>query len=482
MKKLLVVSAVLIIASSFYKIENKSTVNAEVLSAGVESFLTSYNNQFRALYIEANEAQWKMLTHMVPGDTMVEYHSQQATKALAKFQGSKENINQTKEFLKQKEKLTPLQVEQLEHILYFAGSSPQNVADIVNKKIKAETEATSKLYGHNYVLNGKKVSKNDLSHILSEESDTTKRLAAWECAKSVGGALHKPLEDLRMLRNKTVQGLDFSDYFNYQVADYGMSTDEMMKLLRQINDEIYPLYRELHTWTRYELARRYKSKSVPAYLPAHWLPNQWGQDWSDLVIVQGVDLDSVIKARKYDANWVVKAAEDYYVSMGFPKLPKIFWEKSDLWPLPADATYKKNDHASAWHMDLDQDVRSLMSVEPNGQWYETTHHEYGHIYYFLAYSRPEIPYVLREGANRAYHEALGTMFGMAAMQKPFLAAKGLIDPKVKSDSIKTLLREALRYIVALNWQAGTMSEFEYELYAKNLPADQFNKRWWEIVQ
>ena len=36
--------------------------------------------------------------------------------------------------------------------------------------------------------------------------------------------------------------------------------------------------------------------------------------------------------------------------------------------------------------------------------------------------------------------------------------------------------------MALNWQAGTMSEFEYELYAKNIPANELNKRWWEIVK
>ena len=72
--------------------------------------------------------------------------------------------------------------------------------------------------------------------------------------------------------------------------------------------------------------------------------------------------------------------------------------------------------------------------------------------------------------------------GMAAMQKPFLAGLGLVDSSVQTDTIQALLKEALRYIVALNWQAGTMSEFEYELYAKNLPADEFNKRWWEIVK
>ncbi|CAN5917353.1 M2 family metallopeptidase [soil metagenome] len=448
----------------------------------VDSFLVSYNNTWRQLNIEANEGQWTLLTHLVKGDTASENKANRSNDKLAQFLGSAENITKTQEYLKKKDKLSPIQVEQLEHILYFAGASPQTVSELVTKKIKAETEAGKLLYEFNYVLNGDTVTTNDIDRILVEEMDTVKRLAAWECSKEVGKGLHQPLENLRGLRNGVVQGLDYADYFSYQVADYGMSADTMMQLLRQINDEIYPLYRELHTWARYELASKYKSKTVPEYLPAHWLPNRWGQDWSALVTVEGVDLDKIIKDKKYDAEWVVKAAEEYYVSMGFPKLPTVFYEKSSLYPVPAGADYKKNNHASAWHMDLDQDVRSLMSVEPNAQWYETTHHELGHIYYYLSYSRPEVPYILREGANRAYHEALGTMFGMAAMQKPFLVGKGFVSADMKTDSIKSLLKEALRYIVALNWQAGTMSEFEYELYAKNLPADQFNKRWWELVK
>lgn len=448
----------------------------------VDSFLVSYNNQWRELNILANEASWRSQTYMVKGDTATENAANRANDKLAQFLGSAENIKTTQEFLAKKDKLSAIQVEQLNHILYFAGGSPQTVSEVVSQKIKAETEATKLLYDFNFTIDGKPVTTNDIDHILSTEMDTAKRLAAWESSKEVGKGLHQPLENLRMLRNKVVQGLNYPDYFSYQVADYGMSADTMMMLLRQINDEIYPLYRELHTWARYELANKYHSKTVPQYLPAQWLPNRWGQDWSDMVTVEGVDLDAIIQEKKYDAKWVVQAAEDYYVSMGFPKLPKTFWDKSDLYPVAADAGYKKNNHASAWHMDLDQDVRSLMSVEANAHWYETTHHELGHIYYYLSYSRPEVPYILREGANRAYHEALGTMFGMAAMQTPFLVNKGFVSADLKTDSIQSLLKEALRYIVALNWQAGTMSEFEYELYAKNLPADHFNQRWWEIVK
>jgi peptidyl-dipeptidase A len=231
---------------------------------------------------------------------------------------------------------------------------------------------------------------------------------------------------------------------------------------------------------RYELAKKYHAKEVPDFIPAHWLSNRWGQNWSEMVTVEGLNLDSALKNKS--AEWVARQGEKFYVSLGFPSLPASFWEKSSLYPVPKDAGYKKNTHASAWHMDLEKDVRSLMSIVPNSEWYETVHHEYGHIYYYLSYSNPEVPYLLREGANRAYHEALGSMMGLAAMQKPFVAGLGLIDANAKTDDMKQLLKDAMNYVVFIPWSTGTMSFFEQELYSKNLPADQWNKKWWELAK
>jgi peptidyl-dipeptidase A len=215
-------------------------------------------------------------------------------------------------------------------------------------------------------------------------------------------------------------------------------------------------------------------------LPAHWLPNRWGQDWSALVKVEGLDLDSKLKEKQ--PEWLVKQAESFYVSLGFQALPQTFWERSSLYPVPEGETYKKNNHASAWHFDLDKDVRCLMSVIPNADWYETSHHELGHVYYYISYSTPQVPVLLRRGANRAYHEAVGSMLGLAAMQKPFIEAIGLFPEGQETDQVQTLLKEALNYIVFIPWSAGVMTEFEHSLYAEKLPPDQYNAKWWELVQ
>lgn len=461
---------------------NNNNANKEILEKQqrVERFLTDYNNEYQRLYTISSETQWKVNTYIKEGDSLTGKANDDAAKAMADFTGSQKVIDSVQLFLQWKASLSEIQVKQLNVILYTAANNPESMKDMVTERIKAETQQIKNLFGYHFSIDGKKVSTNDIDDILNNSNNLAQRQKAWNASKEVGSTLKEGLVNLQMLRNKTVQPLGYSDFFSYQVSDYGMTNEEMMKLNQEMIKEVWPLYRELHTWARYELAKKYGVKEVPDEIPAHWLSNRWGQDWSAMVDVKGLNLDSALKTKP--ASWFAEQAERFYVSIGFPPLPKTFYEKSSLFPLPKDADYSKNNHASAWHMNLNDDVRSLMSIEPNSEWYETTHHEFGHIYYYLTYSNKDVPFVLRGGANRAYHEAFGSMMGLAAMQKPFISGIGLLPGDVVTNDTMQLLKEALNYIVFIPWSAGVMTNFEHDLYTNNLPADQFNKHWWDLVK
>lgn len=473
-------AAVGLSACLLFSCKDGGNTQGSAVQQEAQKFIDGYTEQYVKLYTNSSEAQWKSNTEIVEGDSTNTLNAQKADEAMAAFTGSKENIEQARKYMDQKEQLTEIQVKQLELILYAAANNPQTVADLVKQRIQAENAQTRQLYGYQYTLDGKKVSTNQLDDILKKETNVNKRLMAWEASKEIGKSLKGGLVNLRNYRNQTVQALGYHDYFTYQVSDYGMKADEMMQTMDKLMNELYPLYRELHTWMRYELAARYAVSAVPDYLPAHWLPNRWGQDWSSVVEVKGINLDSVLATK--NAEWITKEGEKLYTSIGFPVLPKTFWEKSSLYPYRADSNVKKNNHASAWHMDLNKDVRSLMSVEPNSEWWETANHELGHIYYYITYTNKDVPPLLRGGANRAYHEAIGSMMGMAAMQKPYLVGRGLIDGNVKTDSIQSLLKEALNSVVFIFFSSGTMSNFEKAMYVDSLSPDQFNAKWWELAK
>jgi peptidyl-dipeptidase A len=456
-----------------------------VLQREAGAFLDSYNQTFRELTTASQEAEWQVNAKIVEGDDTSEKASNAAKEKLAAFQGSQEVVDTCRKFLADEKKLDPLQARELRVILYLAGDKPAVAKELVSQRIAAETAQVKKLFGFQFMLPGAdgkahEVSTNEIDHVLREEKDLAKRQQAWETSKAVGATLKDGLADLQRLRNGTVRALGYSDFFSYMVAPFDMTTDEMLALNDQTLRQLRPLFRELHTYWRYELAKRY-GQPVPDLIPAHWLPNRWAQEWSELLQVPGVDLDGALKDKS--PEWVVHQAEKFYVSLGFEPLPKSFWEKSSLYPVPADAGFKKNNHATAWHIDLDHDVRSLMSVENDSEWYQTTHHELGHIYYYLSYSRPEVPMVLRDGASPAFHEGIGTMIGLAAMQPRFVKAIGLEASSggAKPDPIQMLHKDALFYIVFAPFSSGTMLHFEHELYAKELPKAQWNRRWWELV-
>jgi peptidyl-dipeptidase A len=445
------------------------------LQADTQGFIDEYTGEFVSLWAESSEAEWALNTKIIEGDDTNRKRTEAANQAWAAFTGSVEVVERTRALLEDRDALTPLQVNQLEAILYLAANNPQSVPDVVNRRIAAEAKQTETLFGFDFTLDGESVSTNRIDEILRASSDLDDRLVAWDASKAVGPGLKPGLVDLVGLRNGTVQALGFDDYFSYQVSEYDMTTDEMVELNLQFVGELWPLYRQLHTWARYQLAEQY-GEEVPEMLPAHWLPNRWGQDWSPLVTVEGIDLDS--RLADSDAQWLTEQAVDFFVSLGYPELPETFWERSSLYPLPPDATYRKNNHASAWHMDLDHDVRSLMSVEPNAYWWMTVHHELGHIYYYLAYTNPDVPPLLREGANRGFHEAIGYLLGLASMQKAFLQGRGLVEADVETDDIQALLKEALDQVVFIPWSAGVMTLFERDLY-QGLAPEKYNQRWWD---
>ena len=446
-----------------------------------QAFLDEYTAKYQQLDYEASKAAWLANT-----DISEEHDSLSvaADKALSEFIGSKEVIEKTRALLEKKDQLDRLQVRQLEKILLMAAHRPGTIPDVVEELIEAETRQNSLLYGFDFIMHDKrgkarKVSTNEIDRILVESRDLDERLEAWEASKKVGKVLKDGLADLQRLRNRVAREMGYSSFFALEVADYGMSVDEMMALMDQLVEELRPLYSEIHTYVRYELAERY-GQPVPDKIPAHWLPNRWGQNWPG--IVEAVNLDRLYEGKS--AEWVVKTAEAFFVSLGFEPLNENFWKNSDLYPVEPGSSRKKNNHASAWHLNLADDYRSLMSVEPNNRWFRTAHHELGHIYYFMEYSNPDVPILLRRGANRSYHEGMGDLIAIASSQRPYLEQLGLLPEDMEIDQIQWLLNDALSSssVVFIPFAAGTMTHFEHDLYEKDLPKDEFNKRWWQYVE
>jgi peptidyl-dipeptidase A len=450
------------------------TSAASPIQDRADQFLKLANAGYQALYKVNSEAQWLAVTDVSDRHDAA---AEAAGKAAAAFNGNPALINEARELLSHKKDLSELTVRQLKQLLLNAAEGPMTNPDLVSKRVEAETKQASLMNSFVFKLDGQPITANKIDDLLDTSVDLNERKKVWEASKEIGPALKDNLLVLRDLRNGVAREMKYPDYFSLEVASYGMSTEEMLKMMDDWMATLRPLYLQLHTWTKYKLAEKYH-QPVPKKIPAHWINNRWSQEWPGLV--DAANIDKYFEGR--NAEWVIKSAEQFYTGLGFSPLPDSFWKKSDLYPLPPDSKRKKNTHASCWHIDLENDIRSLQSIEPNSKWFFTAHHELGHGYYFKAYTRPEVPPLLRLGAAPGFHEGVGELIALASSQVPYLQSRGVLPADFKADKTAFLLDDALaRSIPFIYFSAGVMPHWEADIYARNLPPDQWNARWWKYV-
>jgi peptidyl-dipeptidase A len=94
-----------------------------------------------------------------------------------------------------------------------------------------------------------------------------------------------------------------------------------------------------------------------------------------------------------------------------------------------------------------------------------------------------VPPLLRTGANPSFHEGMGELISLASSQVPYLQSRGVLPNDFKADATAFLLDDALsRSLPFMFWGSGTMTHWEADFYAKGLPDDQLNARWWLYVR
>ena len=95
-------------------------------------------------------------------------------------------------------------------------------------------------------------------------------------------------------------------------------------------------------------------------------------------------------------------------------------------------------------MDLVEDLRIKMCIDPTEEDFTTIHHELGHNFYQRAYNT--LPMLFRDSANDGFHEAVGDTIALSVTPE-YLVKIGLLDkaPDASGD-IGLLLARALEKI------------------------------------
>jgi peptidyl-dipeptidase A len=220
-----------------------------------DRFLALANAGYQALFRVNSEAQWLAVTDVTPQHDAA---AEATGKAYAAFNGNPAIIGEARDLLTHEKELNELTVRQLKQLLLNAAEGPMTNPDLVAKRVAAETKQASILNGFEFKLNGQPITVNQIDDKLEKSVDLNERKAVWEASKQSGPALKPNLVTLRDLRNGVAKEMNYPDYFSLEVAAYGMTTDEMLKMLEDWMATLRPLYLQLHTWAKYKLAEKFR--------------------------------------------------------------------------------------------------------------------------------------------------------------------------------------------------------------------------------
>ena len=323
---------------------------------------------------------------------------------------------------------------------------------------------------------------DDVTRILASSRNEKDIRDAWEGWHTIGPAMRTDYTRFVQLSNTGAKELGFADTGAMWRSKYDMPPDAFTKELDRLWDQVRPLYLKLHAYARLKLREKY-GDIVPATgpIPAHLLGNIWAQDWSNIYPLlaprnadPGYSLSDVLKKKNISPLDMVRAGERFYTSLGFAPLPPTFWARS-MFVRPRDRDVVC--HASAWDIDMQDDVRIKLCIEQTAEDFTTIHHELGHNFYQRAYKQQ--PVLFRDSANDGFHEAIGDTIALSVTPE-YLVRIGLLEkaPDASRDT-GLLLTRALEKIAFLPFGL-LIDQWRWKVFSGEVTPQNYNKAWWDL--
>ncbi|TRY62286.1 hypothetical protein DNTS_025838 [Danionella cerebrum] len=333
-----------------------------------------------------------------------------------------------------------------------------------------------------------------LESIMADSIDYEERLHVWEGWRVATGMKMRPLYEKYVdLKNEAARLNNFEDHGDYWRGDYETidepkytySREQVMEDARRIYNEILPLYKELHAYVRGNLQEVYPGRiASDACLPAHLLGDMWGRFWTNLYPLMipypdkpDIDVSSAMVEQGWDEMRLFKEAEQFFMSVNMSAMFDNFWNES-MFVKPEGKNVVC--HATAWDMGNREDFRIKMCTKVNMDDFLTVHHEMGHNQYQMAYRHH--PYLLRDGANEGFHEAVGEIMSLSAATPSHLQALGLLPSDFKEEyetEINFLLKQALTIVGTLPF-TYMLEEWRWQVFKEKIPKDEWMLRWWQM--
>ncbi len=361
MKRLALLFLVLALGACSERSADESPAAAEPTETA-DDFVARINDELAELNREIGAADWVRSTYITEdtgilaakaSERYAEWHSRNVKASMA-YDGM-ELAPQTRRAL---------------DLLKLGTSAPAPDDAAKRSEIAAITTELEGMYGAGQYCNSADECRGgqELEDFMTSNRDYDELLDAWQGWRRIAVPMRDKYERFVELANEGANELGYGDLGEMWKSGYDMSADEFEADTARLWEEVKPLYDALHCHVRAKLGEVYGEDKVPqdGPIPAHLLGNMWAQGWGfiyDLMEpypgVSDLDVDSTLQTKNYSPQEMVRSAENFYVSLGMPRLPDTFWERS-MFTKPADRDVVC--HASAWGLDGGNDLRIKMCI------------------------------------------------------------------------------------------------------------------------
>jgi peptidyl-dipeptidase A len=475
-----------------------------------DQFIARVNDEFKKMYPEMTAAQWLSSTYINDDSQLL------AAKGNERYLTQLNSwIEQAKKF--EGQQMSPETARAIQLLkLATAMPAPKDPAKLAElTQIATRMEGT---YGAGTYCTGEGEAKKcrqlgELEDVLRSSRDYDAQLDAWQGWHTIAQPMRKDYTRFVELVNEGSKEMGFADAGEMWRSGYDMTPAEIAAETDRLWGQVKPLYEQLHCYTRTKLQATYgvEKGQVNGLLPAHLMGNMWQQDWGNLWDMlepykgagslditgalekqyqadyqaalakagPGPGTDALFQAEREAqlqvAKQMTERAQDFYTSLGMPKLPESYWTKTQfIKPMDRDVVC----HASAWDMNMAGDVRTKMCIKPNEEDFTTIYHELGHVYYYLAYNK--LPPLFQTGAHDGFHEAIGDTM-VLAMTPDYLKSIGMVGEQQQSNEalINAQMRMALAKVSFMPF--GLMIDrWRWGVFDGSIKPADYNKAWWEL--
>ena len=516
MRERILAFTLLLAAGYSPSVAQKAVEQKPATAAEAQAFVDSANAELLKLTTEASHAEWTAETN-ITDDT-------EATTALVNEQVTARTLALTAESHRFDHIKLPTEVRRQIMLLQVNAPAAPKDPKLLAEQAQLAAQLTG-MYGKGKFCpdtppgeqpapGAKCMGIDAISDVLAKSQDPEEMTRLWVGWHAIGAPMKDKYARFIELQNIGAKELGYHDTGDLWRAGYDMTPAEFSAELERAWAQLEPLYRELHTYVRARLIAKYgkAAERADGMIPAQLLGNMWAQEWGNIYGIvapvdpklsqfKPLDLESALKQQiaakdpaaapafavgtdlSSDAGYAAKLAagrdmvhygENFFKSLGFPELPKTFWERSQF-VHPRDREVVC--HASAWDVDSADDLRVKMCIEVNADYFTTVHHELGHNFYQRAYNKQ--PFLLRNGANDGFHEAIGDSIALS-ITPAYFKALGLADtePPAEAD-IPLQLRTALDKVAFLPF-ALALDKWRWQVFSGEIKPADYNKAWWSL--